>query len=129
MDGLTVDSLLAKIGVQIPAEIAESSVSEFQQFLSVNVFGMFLAVRAETRAMKNQDAKLVSQSNPRRGKVRGVIINMGSCSSYCATPHLGQYTASKHAVLGLTRNAGMTYISINRALLIQAILSLRLCSI
>ena len=35
-----------------------------------------------------------------------MIVNMGSCSSYVATPQLTQYTTSKHAVLGLTRNAG-----------------------
>ena len=106
--------------MQCPAGIAESSVSEFQQFLQVNVFGMFLALRAETRAMKMLEARLASQVNPQRGRVRGVIINMGSCSSYCATASLGQYTTSKHAVLGLTRNAGrfdfdVNSVSTNRA--------------
>lgn len=72
----------------------------------MNVLGMFLAVRAETSAMKKQEPKIVDAKQPQRGKIRGVIINMGSCSSYCATPQLVQYTTSKHAVLGLTRNAG-----------------------
>ncbi len=67
---------------------------------------MFLAVRAETRAMKKQEPRLLSSKNPKRGESRGVIINMGSCSSYAATPQMVQYTTSKHAVLGLTRNAG-----------------------
>lgn len=89
-----------------PAEIGESSISEFKRFLEVNVLGMFLAVRAETAAMKRQEPRLVSSKQPQRGKTRGVIINMGSCSSYCATPQLVQYTTSKHAILGLTRNAG-----------------------
>lgn len=95
-----------QIGVQEPAEVAESSVSEFKKFLDVNVLGMLLAVRAETRAMKEQESRLVSFDNPKRGETRGVIINMGSCASYCATSSLVQYTTSKHAVLGLTRNAG-----------------------
>lgn len=79
---------------------------EFKQFLEVNVLGMFLAVRAQTRAMKEQESRPVNLENAKRGESRGVIINMGSCASYCATPSLVQYTTSKHAVLGLTRNAG-----------------------
>ena len=95
-----------QIGVQAPAEIAEASVSEFQRFLDVNVFGMFLATRAQSAAMKKQDPRPVSGKNAKRGSTRGVIVNMASCSSFVATPMLGQYTTSKHAVLGLTKNAG-----------------------
>lgn len=95
-----------QIGVQAPAEIAEASVSEFQRFLDVNVFGMFLATRAQSAAMKKQDPRPVSGKNARRGSTRGVIVNMASCSSFVATPMLVQYTTSKHAVLGLTKNAG-----------------------
>ncbi len=82
-------------------------MSEFQRFLDVNVFGMFLATRAQSTAMKKQESKPVSKRNPKRGSTRGVIINMGSCASFVATPMLVQYTTSKHAVLGLTKNAGM----------------------
>ena len=69
--------------------------------MDVNVFGMFLCTRAQSAAMMKQDVKPASE----RGS-RGVIVNMGSCSSFVATPMMGQYTSSKHAVLGLTRNAG-----------------------
>ena len=37
---------------------------------------------------------------------RGSIVNLGSCNSLAATKDIVQYTTSKHAVLGLTRNAG-----------------------
>ncbi|KAI4152524.1 MAG: hypothetical protein L6R39_001783 [Caloplaca ligustica] len=97
----------AGIGVRTPASISESSVPEFQRFLDVNVFGMFLCTRALSRVMKTQSPRPVSESNPRRGETRGAIVNMGSCSSFVATPMLGQYTTSKHAVLGLTRNAAL----------------------
>jgi NAD(P)-dependent dehydrogenase (short-subunit alcohol dehydrogenase family) len=109
---LTVDATLtgadlrAQIGVKSQVGIGESSIPEFKTILDVNVLGMFLAVRAETRAMKKQEPRLLSSKNPKRGESRGVIINMGSCSSYAATPQMVQYTTSKHAVLGLTRNAG-----------------------
>lgn len=102
---------IEQIGVKSPAEIGESSISEFKRFLNVNVLGMFLTVRAETRAMKKQEPRVISLKNRKRGESRGVIINMGSCSSYCATPQLVQYTTSKHAVLGLTRNAGKLLLS------------------
>ena len=67
---------------------------------------MFLTTRAQSAAMKKQDPKPVSRKNPKRGSTRGVIVNMGSCSSFVSTPQIGQYTTSKHAVLGLTKNAG-----------------------
>ena len=98
---------LSKIGVQAPAEIAEASVSEFQRFLDVNVLGMFLCTRALSAAMKKQELRAVSKTNAKRGSTRGVIVNMGSCSGFVATPMLSQYTTSKHAVLGLTKNAGL----------------------
>ena len=69
--------------------------------MDVNVFGMFLCTRAQSTVMVKQDVKPASE----RGS-RGVIVNMGSCSSFVAQPMMGQYTSSKHAVLGLTRNAG-----------------------
>ncbi|KAL9029880.1 MAG: hypothetical protein Q9180_006975 [Flavoplaca navasiana] len=99
----------AGIGVRTPASIAEASVPEFQRFMDVNVFGMFLCTRALSRVMKVQSPRPASEGNPRRGETRGAIVNMGSCSSFVATPLLGQYTTSKHAVLGLTRNAGKPF--------------------
>ena len=78
--------------------------------MDVNVFGMFLCTRALSRVMKVQSLRPVSEGNPRRGETRGAIVNMGSCSSFVATPMLGQYTTSKHAVLGLTRNAGKPFL-------------------
>ncbi|RWQ91365.1 hypothetical protein C8Q69DRAFT_510997 [Paecilomyces variotii] len=97
----------AGIGVQDPAEIADASVSEFARFLNVNVMGTFLVTRAVSKVMKDQNPTLVNEQNPERGSWRGVIINLASCASFVATPLLTQYTTSKHAVLGLTRNAAL----------------------
>ena len=90
-----------QIGVRTPAPINTASVPEFQRIMDINVFGMFLCTRAQSAAMLRQDVK----GEEVRGS-RGVIVNMGSCSSLVATAGLGQYTTSKHAVLGLSRNAG-----------------------
>lgn len=68
--------------------------------------GVLHCVQAVCKVMKKQDLVTVPGRLGPRDAGRGVIINMGSCSSYIATRNIVQYTTSKHAVLGLTRNAG-----------------------
>ena len=87
-------------------EIAQSPVEDFERVLQINVKGTYLAVRAEIAAMKAQEPRIVSRSNPQRGKSRGVIINLGSVASHVGAAGSGSYVASKHAVLGLTKTAG-----------------------
>lgn len=96
-----------QIGVQAAKGISEADVSEFERLMSVNVTGTFLVNRHVSAAMKSQELTAVSNRNPsKRGSTRGSIVNLGSLASYIAQPHMVQYTASKHAVLGLTKNAG-----------------------
>jgi NAD(P)-dependent dehydrogenase (short-subunit alcohol dehydrogenase family) len=90
-----------KIGVQLANEIAEADVSEFNRFLAVNVTGTFLITRQISAVMKEQEPRVTD-----RGVARGAIVNMGSAASFVSSPMMVQYTASKHAVLGLTKNAG-----------------------
>ncbi|KAL8636061.1 MAG: hypothetical protein Q9228_006507 [Teloschistes exilis] len=47
----------AGIGARAPAPIAEASVPEFQRFMDVNVFGMFVCTRALSRVMKMQSPR------------------------------------------------------------------------
>ncbi|KAL9595230.1 MAG: hypothetical protein Q9219_006564 [cf. Caloplaca sp. 3 TL-2023] len=96
-----------QIGAETPAPIASASIPEFQRFLDVNVFGMFLCTRALSRVMMAQPLRPVCDTNPSRGGTRGSIVNMGSAASFVVTPMLAQYTTSKHAVLGLTRSAAL----------------------
>lgn len=56
--------------------------------------------------MQLQELKPVDPANPGRGGTRGSIVTLGSGNSFAAAPHLVQYTAAKHAVLGVTKNAG-----------------------
>ncbi|GLB08937.1 hypothetical protein AtubIFM57258_004846 [Aspergillus tubingensis] len=99
----------AGVGVEQPAEISKASVREFERFMDVNVKGTLLCVRAVSAQMKQQEARYFSlrKSTPARSCGRGVIINLGSSNSYVATPNIVQYTASKHAVMGITRNAAL----------------------
>ena len=98
--------LRLQVGVQETREVAEASLEEFDRFWHVNVRGLLHCVQAVSKAMKQQPVITVAGRNGPRDVGRGVIINLGSCSSYVATHHIVQYTTSKHAVLGLTRNAG-----------------------
>lgn len=95
-----------QIGVQNASETAEADAAEFDRFLGVNVTGTFLVTREVSAIMKTQEPILVDAGSPRRGVSRGAIVNMGSLASFAPQPGMIQYTASKHAVLGLSKNAG-----------------------
>ena len=81
-------------------------MSEFEKMFKVNVTGTFLVTRALSAIMKTQDPVPVDEAVPARGISRGSIVNLGSASGFVATPGMVQYTAAKHAVNGVTRNAG-----------------------
>ncbi|OJT02065.1 Glucose 1-dehydrogenase 3 [Trametes pubescens] len=74
---------------QVPIE--ELSLDAFQQVINVNLIGTFLCTREAVRIFKSQTPK------------GGRIINNGSISAYTPRPFSYAYTASKHAVLGLTK--------------------------
>lgn len=73
---------------QTPDEIAPD---EFRRVIDVNVTGVFLCARAAFRVMRAQ--------SPQGGR----IINNGSVSAHAPRPGSIAYTASKHAVTGITR--------------------------
>lgn len=96
----------AGVGVEKPLPIEAADPSEMSRFWRVNVMGTFNCIQAVTRAMKDQEPLVVSGRGGKRVCGRGVILNLGSCNSYCATPNIVQYSTAKHAVMGLTKNAG-----------------------
>lgn len=72
--------------------IEELSLEKFQQVTNINLIGTFLCTREAVRVFKAQ----VPQG--------GRIINNGSISAYTPRPHSAPYTATKHAVLGMTKS-------------------------
>lgn len=94
--------------MQIASEIAEADIQEFEKMLKINTTGTFIVTRIMSAIMKTQDPDPVDPQAPGRGSTRGSIVNIGSASGFVATPKMVQYTASKHAVIGITKNAGMT---------------------
>nr|WP_232530673.1 SDR family oxidoreductase [Microlunatus antarcticus] len=87
-----VDLLVNNAGRGMPATaIDEVSLAEWQGVVDVNLTGMFLCLREAFRVMRAQD--------PQGGR----IINNGSLSAHVPRPRSIAYTATKHAVSGLTR--------------------------
>jgi NAD(P)-dependent dehydrogenase (short-subunit alcohol dehydrogenase family) len=74
-----------------PVKLEDVSFAEWQSVVGVNLTGAFLCTQAAFRVMKQQD--------PRGGR----IINNGSLSAHTPRPHSVPYTATKHAITGLTK--------------------------
>ena len=91
-----VDVVFNNAGVNAPAiPLEELSVAQWKNVVDINLTGMFLCIREAFRAMKEQ--------SPRGGR----IINNGSISAHAPRPNSIAYTATKHAVTGLTKTAAL----------------------
>ncbi len=91
-----VDLLFNNAGAGYPKTmIDEIPVDVWRQIIEVNLTGSFLCARAAFRAMRQQ----VPQG--------GRIINNGSVSAYAPRPGSVPYTASKHAITGLTKTLAL----------------------
>jgi NAD(P)-dependent dehydrogenase (short-subunit alcohol dehydrogenase family) len=78
-----------------PVPLEELSFAEWQSVVGVNLTGAFLCIQEAVRLMKAQE--------PRGGR----IINNGSISAHVPRPHSAPYTATKHALTGLTRSVAL----------------------
>jgi NAD(P)-dependent dehydrogenase (short-subunit alcohol dehydrogenase family) len=87
-----VDLLFNNAGVTMPGTPVEDiHYEQWKQIVDTNLTGMFLCIQEAVRQMKNQ--------TPRGGR----IINNGSISAHTPRPNSIAYTATKHAVTGLTK--------------------------
>ena len=78
-----------------PVALEEHSIEAWRRVVDVNLTGAFLCTRAAFRLMKDQD--------PQGGR----IINNGSISAHVPRPRSIAYTATKHAITGLTRSTSL----------------------
>ena len=91
-----LDVLFNNAGTSAPAVPFEDlSTEQWNAVLQTNATGAFLCAQQAFTLMKNQ--------TPRGGR----IINNGSISAAVPRPHSAPYTASKHAVTGLTRSISL----------------------
>jgi NAD(P)-dependent dehydrogenase (short-subunit alcohol dehydrogenase family) len=87
-----LDVLFNNAGISAPGALLEDvTVDQWQAVVDVNLTGAFLCTQQAFRLMKDQ--------TPRGGR----IINNGSISAYAPRPNSAPYTATKHAITGLTK--------------------------
>jgi NAD(P)-dependent dehydrogenase (short-subunit alcohol dehydrogenase family) len=91
-----VDLLFNNAGTFSPArELDTVPLAEWNAAVAVNLTGAFLCTREAFRVMRHQ--------RPRGGR----IINNGSISAHAPRPRSVAYTATKHAITGLTRSTAL----------------------
>lgn len=92
-----LDLLFNNAGTFGPAGVALEDISyeAWRSVVDVNLTGSFLCAQAAFRLMKAQD--------PQGGR----IINNGSISAHVPRPHSIAYTATKHAMTGLTKSLSL----------------------
>lgn len=91
-----LDLLFNNAGVGAPGvPLEDITLEQWQTVVTTNITGVFLCAQAAIRRMKAQ--------SPQGGR----IINNGSISSHVPRPNSAPYTASKHAVSGLTKSISL----------------------
>ena len=78
-----------------PAPFEDYDRDDWRTLVDTNLSGAFYCAQSAYRAMRAQD--------PRGGR----IINNGSISAHVPRPHAVAYTATKHAITGLTRQIAL----------------------
>ncbi|MFI8432592.1 SDR family oxidoreductase [Streptomyces sp. NPDC079020] len=92
-----LDLLFNNAGTFGPASVPVEDLAyeDWRRVVDVNLTGAFLCAQAAYRQMREQD--------PRGGR----IINNGSVSAHAPRPHSIAYTATKHAMTGLTKSLSL----------------------
>jgi NAD(P)-dependent dehydrogenase (short-subunit alcohol dehydrogenase family) len=85
-------------GIGVHRLLHETDDKDFDRVIAVNLRGTFLGMKHQIRAM------LANQ-----GPTRGAIVNTSSNAGLRAVMMLSAYAASKHGILGLTKNAAVEY--------------------
>jgi NAD(P)-dependent dehydrogenase (short-subunit alcohol dehydrogenase family) len=91
-----LDVLFNNAGVGAPAiNLEDLTYEQWKNVVDINLTGAFLCTQEAIRMMKSQD--------PRGGR----IINNGSISAHAPRPNSAPYTATKHAITGLTKSTSL----------------------
>jgi NAD(P)-dependent dehydrogenase (short-subunit alcohol dehydrogenase family) len=90
-----LDVLFNNAGIVRNGPIDELSLADWQAVVETNLTATFLCTQEAFRLMKSQD--------PRGGR----IINNGSVSAQVPRPYSASYTATKHAISGLTKSTAL----------------------
>lgn len=83
-----IDVLVNSAGVTLLGSVEETSIAEAQSLVDTNVFGVLRTTRAVLPYMRKQGS--------------GRIVNVSSVLGFLPAPYMGLYSASKHAVEGMS---------------------------
>ncbi|MDP3285265.1 MAG: SDR family oxidoreductase, partial [Desulfobacterales bacterium] len=91
-----LDVLFNNAGIFVPSvSLEDLTYEQWQSIVDINLTGVFLCTQEAFKLMKNQ--------TPRGGR----IINNGSISAHAPRPNSAPYTATKHAITGLTKSTSL----------------------
>ena len=93
--GFECDLLVNNAAVQREAALVDQTVEDFRAVVDTNLLGTFLCSRAALRGMLERGS--------------GVIVNLSSVLGLTGDALLPVYSATKHAILGLTRSTAVAY--------------------
>jgi NAD(P)-dependent dehydrogenase (short-subunit alcohol dehydrogenase family) len=91
-----LDMAFNNAGIQVPpSDAADEPAEQFQRVTAVNQFGVWANMKHELRVMREQGS--------------GAIVNNSSLGGLVGLPGRAAYHGTKHAVLGMTKSAGVEY--------------------
>lgn len=91
-----LDMAFNNAGIQVPpSDAAEESLEAFERVVAVNQRGVWACMKHELRVMREQGS--------------GAIVNCSSLGGLVGLPERAAYHGTKHAVLGMTKSAGVEY--------------------
>ena len=91
-----LDMAFNNAGIQVPpSDAADEPIENFERVTAVNQRGVWACMKQELRVMRDQG--------------RGAIVNCSSLGGLVGLPQRAAYHGTKHAVLGMTKSAGVEY--------------------
>lgn len=91
-----LDMAFNNAGIQVPpSDAADEPLENYERVTAVNQRGIWACMKHELRAMREQNS--------------GAIVNNSSLGGLVGLPQRAAYHGSKHAVLGMTKSAGVEY--------------------
>jgi len=91
-----LDMAFNNAGIQVPpSDAADEPIEHFERVTAVNQRGVWACMKHELRVMREQG--------------RGAIVNCSSLGGLVGLPQRAAYHGTKHAVLGMTKSAGVEY--------------------
>lgn len=91
-----LDMAFNNAGIQVPpADAADEPLEQFEKVTAINQRGVWACMKHELRVM--------------RGQGSGAIVNCSSLGGLVGLPQRAAYHGTKHAVLGMTKSAGVEY--------------------